>query len=33
MFQMSSAQASQFAQAAREMTEQINTLGLNPLKK
>jgi coenzyme F420-reducing hydrogenase delta subunit len=32
MFQMSSAQANQFAQAAQEMTDQIIALGPNPLK-
>lgn len=32
MFQMSSAQAAQFAQAAREMNEQIAALGPSPLR-
>ena len=33
MFQMSSAQAASFAEAAREMTEQVVALGPNPLRK
>jgi coenzyme F420-reducing hydrogenase delta subunit len=32
MFNMSSAMAGQFAEAAREMTEKIAELGPNPLK-
>jgi len=32
MFQMSSAEANQFVQAAKDMTEQIESLGPNPLK-
>jgi F420-non-reducing hydrogenase iron-sulfur subunit len=32
MFNLSSAMGSHFATAAREMTEQIETLGPNPLK-
>ena len=33
MFQMSSAQAAQFAEAAKQMAEQIEALGSNPLRK
>ena len=33
MFQMSSAQAAQFAEAARQMAEQIDKLGPSPLRK
>ena len=33
MFQMSSAQAAQFADAARQMAEQIDNLGPSPLRK
>jgi coenzyme F420-reducing hydrogenase delta subunit len=33
MFQMSSAQAAQFAEAAKQMTEQINAIGPSPLRK
>lgn len=32
MFQMSSAQAAQFAEAAQQMAEQIEALGPNPLR-
>jgi coenzyme F420-reducing hydrogenase delta subunit len=32
MFNMSSAMASQFAEATNEMNEQISALGENPLK-
>jgi coenzyme F420-reducing hydrogenase delta subunit len=32
MFNMSSAMASQFAEAAKEMTERIAEIGPNPLK-
>lgn len=32
MFYMSSAQAAQFAEAAKEMTEQIAAIGPNPLR-
>lgn len=33
MFQMSSAQAAQFAEAAQQMAEQIEALGPSPLRK
>jgi F420-non-reducing hydrogenase iron-sulfur subunit len=33
MFNMSSAMAGGFAEAAREMTEQISELGRNPLRR
>jgi F420-non-reducing hydrogenase iron-sulfur subunit len=32
MYYLSAAMASQFAEAAREMTEQIESLGRNPLR-
>lgn len=32
MFNLSSAMAGQFAQAAREMNEQIEKIGINPLR-
>lgn len=32
MFQMSSAQAAKFAEAAREMAEQVESLGPSPLR-
>ena len=33
MFQMSSAQAAQFAEAAQQMTDQIAAIGPSPLRK
>ena len=33
MFNLSSAMAGQFADATKEMTEQIEKLGMNPLRK